>query len=281
MPTTQELQKIATQVRRDIIRMTNHAKSGHPGGSLGNADLMTKLFFDVLKCEPENFTHEGAGEDMFFLSIGHITPVYYSVMARAGYFPVAELNGFRKIDNMLQGHPSVAKKIPGVRVASGSLGQGLSVALGAAEAKRLNQDPQLIYVLLGDGEMGEGQNWEAILYAASKKVDNLIAIVDRNGVQIDGRTEDVLALGDLKTKFQDFGWHALEMEGNDFDSLSKGLQEAKDACGKGKPVAIVMNTKMGYGVDFMTDDNKWHGVAPNDEQAAKALAQLEETLGDF
>ncbi len=279
--TAAELQRMATQVRRDIIRMTNGAKSGHPGGSLGCADLMTTLYFQELEQKPENFSIDGKNEDMFFLSIGHISPVLYSVLARSGYFPVKELATFRKIDSRLQGHPSVSKNLPGIRVASGSLGQGLSVALGAAEAKKMDNDPKLVYVLMGDGEMGEGQNWEAITYAAAKNVDNLIAIVDRNGLQIDGTTENVLAQKDLKAKFEAFGWIGLEMNGHDIQNIIDVIGKAKVFACKGQPIVIIMKTEMGHGIDFMLNDSKWHGTPPNDEQTLKALQQLEETFGDY
>lgn len=276
----EELTAIASQVRRDILRMVHAVNSGHPGGSLGCTEYFVSLYFKVLRHDPA-FHMNGVGEDLFFLSNGHICPVWYSVLARSGYFDVKELATFRRIDSRLQGHAATAEDLPGIRIASGSLGQGLSVAVGAAQAKALNRDPSLVYVLMGDGELQEGQIWEATLYAAAKKVDNLIATVDRNHQQIDGPTDKVLDLGDLHAKFESFGWHVLEAEGNDFDKLLSTMEEAKAATGKGKPIMILMHTEMGYGVDFMTGSHKWHGVAPNDEQLEKALAQLPETLGDY
>jgi len=281
MPHIEELQKISSQVRRDIVRMVSGAKSGHPGGSLGCADLFTALYFKVLNHNPKNFTMDAKGEDLFFLSNGHISPVWYSVLARSGYFDISELATFRKLHSRLQGHPSVAEKTPGVRIASGSLGQGLSVGIGAAKAKKLNKDPNFVYVLMGDGELEEGQVWEAAMFAAAKKVDNLIAIVDNNGKQIDGPVEDVLSLGDLKAKWEAFGWNVLEMDGHDFNSILDTLKVAKQASGKNQPVVILMKTEMGQGVDFMMGTHKWHGNFPNDEQTANALSQLEETLGDY
>lgn len=277
MPT---LTDIATQIRRDILRMVHGANSGHPGGSLGCTDLLTALYFNVMKRKP-GFDMDGREEDLFFLSNGHISPVFYSALARAGYFDVAELATFRKIDSRLQGHPTTHEGLPGVRVASGSLGQGMSVAIGAALAKKLNNDQAVVFSLHGDGELDEGQNWEAIMFAPHHNVDNLISIVDWNGQQIDGPTFKVLNLGDIKQKFEAFGWHTLEMNGNDMDEVVHTLNEAKSLVGKGKPIAIVMHTIMGKGVDFMENDHNWHGVAPNDEQLAKALAQLPETLGDY
>lgn len=278
---TSKLQGIASQVRRDIVRMVAECNSGHPGGSLGCADFLTVLYFDTLKHSPEPFSMDGIGEDIFYLSNGHISPVWYSVLARSGYFPVPELSTFRKIGTRLQGHPSTDKKIPGVRMASGSLGQGLSVALGTAEAKKLNQDPQLVYTLHGDGELQEGQIWEAAIYAAAKKVDNVIATIDFNGRQIDGDVEDVMSLGNLKGKWQAFGWDVLEMDGHNIDEIKETLAKAKAMTGNGKPICIIMKTEMGQGVDFMVGSHKWHGVAPNPEQLASALAQLDETLGDY
>ncbi|MEE6185912.1 Apulose-4-phosphate transketolase subunit A [Mycovorax composti] len=274
------LQEIATQVRRDIVRMVHGAQSGHPGGSLGCADFLTALYFKVMEHNP-SFNMEGKNENLFFLSNGHISPVFYSVLARSGYFDVKELATFRKINSRLQGHPATHEHLPGVRVASGSLGQGLSVAIGAALSKKLNGDSKLVYALLGDGELNEGQVWEAVMFAAAHKVDNLIATVDWNGQQIDGPTQKVLDLGDLREKFQAFGWHVLEMNGNDMDEVVAVLEQAKEATGKGKPVGIMMRTVMGKGVDFMENDHGWHGIAPNDEQLAKALEQLPETLGDY
>lgn len=278
---TKELQNIATQVRRDIIRMVHGAKSGHPGGSLGCADFLTTLFFQIMDIDPAKFTREGTGEDMFFLSNGHISPVLYSVMARRGYFPVEELGTFRKLHTRLQGHPTPVEGLPGIRVASGSLGQGVSVAIGAALAKKANQDPHLVYVLTGDGELQEGQIWEALMFAGAKKVDNLILTVDYNGKQIDGPTDSVLSLGKLRAKFEAFGWMVLEMNGNDIKKCTQTLTLAKTIAKNGKPVAILMKTEMGMGVDFMMGTHKWHGSAPNDEQAAAALAQLPVTLGDY
>ena len=278
---TKELQNIAAQVRRDIIRMVHGAKSGHPGGSLGCADFLTTLFFQIMDIDPAKFTRVGIGEDMFFLSNGHISPVLYSVMARRGYFPVEELGTFRKLHSRLQGHPTPVEGLPGIRVASGSLGQGVSVAIGAALAKKANQDPHLVYVLTGDGELQEGQIWEALMFAGAKKVDNLILTVDYNGKQIDGPTDSVLSLGKLRAKFEAFGWMVLEMNGNDIKKCTQTLTLAKTIAKNGKPVAILMKTEMGMGVDFMMGTHKWHGSAPNDEQAAAALAQLPVTLGDY
>lgn len=275
-----ELKDIASQLRRDIVRMVHNVQSGHPGGSLGCADYFTALYFKVLKRKP-GFDMDGIGEDLFFLSNGHISPVFYSALARSGYFPVEELNSFRKLNSRLQGHPTTHEGLPGIRVASGSLGQGLSVALGAALAKKLNKDHNLVYVLTGDGELDEGQNWEAIMFAAHKNVDNIIATVDLNGQQIDGPTSEVMALESLRKKFEAFNWEVLEMDGNDMDAVVDGLQMAKDRSGKGKPVVILMKTIMGKGVDFMEGTHAWHGIAPNDEQLKTALAQLPETLGDY
>jgi transketolase len=274
------LTDIASQVRRDIVRMVHGVQSGHPGGSLGCTDFLTALYFDAMKHD-NNFTMDGKGEDLFFLSNGHISPVFYSVLARSGYFPIAELATFRKLNTRLQGHPTTHEHLPGVRVASGSLGQGMSVAIGAANAKKLNNDTQLVYVLLGDGELEEGQNWEAIMFAGSKHVDNLIATVDWNGQQIDGTTDKVMSLGNLHAKFEAFNWDVMEMDGNDMDSVVAGLAEAKAKTGKGKPVLILMKTIMGKGVSFMEGTHEWHGIAPNDEQLAKALSELPETLGDY
>ena len=274
------LKETATQVRRDIVRMVHGVQSGHPGGSLGCADFLTALYFDTMKHDPA-FNMDGKGEDLFFLSNGHISPVFYSVLARSGYFPVAELATFRKLNTRLQGHPTTHEHLPGVRVASGSLGQGMSVAIGAAEAKKLNKDPQTVFVLLGDGELEEGQNWEAIMYAGSKAVDNLIATIDVNGQQIDGSTDKVMNLFSLRAKFESFNWDVLEMDGNDMDAVVAGLAAAKSKTGKAKPVVILMKTEMGSGVSFMTGSHEWHGIAPNDEQLAKALSELPETLGDY
>lgn len=275
-----QLERIASQVRRDIVRQVYLSQSGHPGGSLGCADLFTALYFDVLDHDP-SFNMEAKGEDMFFLSNGHISPVWYSVLARSGYFPVEELATFRKLDSRLQGHPATHEGLPGIRVASGSLGQGLSVAIGAALAKRLNGDDKLVYVLTGDGEQQEGQIWEAALFAPHHKVDNLIAIIDRNGQQIDGPTEEVMEMNDVGAKWKAFGWDVMEMEGNDMQSVLDGLAEAKKRSGKGKPVFIVMHTVMGKGVGFMENNHAWHGSAPNKAQTDEALERLEETLGDF
>jgi transketolase len=281
MATITELQDIATQVRRDIIRMTNSASSGHPGGSLGCADVMTALYFEIMSLDVENFKREGKGEDMFFLSNGHISPVLYSVLSRRGYFPVSELATFRKLGTRLQGHPSVHDNLPGVRQASGSLGQGLSVGIGAALAKKYNSCDKLVYTLHGDGELQEGQIWEAIMFAGANKVDNLISIIDVNGLQIDGTTDQVCSLGNLRAKFEAFDWSIVEMQGNDMADTIRGLNQAKQQAKQGKPVVILMQTQMGYGVDFMQNKNKWHGTPPNNEQAEAALAQLKETLGDF
>ncbi|MEW6469251.1 MAG: transketolase [Bacteroidota bacterium] len=281
MPSTEELKKICTQVRRDIVRMVHAVNSGHPGGSLGCTEFFVALYFEVMKHNPKKFTMDGIGEDLFFLSNGHISPVFYSVLARSGYFDVKELSTFRKIDSRLQGHPTTHEGLPGVRVASGSLGQGLSVAVGAALAKKLNKDDRFVYSLHGDGEMQEGQIWEAAMFAAAHKVDNLIATIDVNGQQIDGSTESVLSLGDLNAKWQAFGWETLEMDGKNIAGVIATLKKAQTYTGKGKPVIILMKTVMGQGVDFMMGTHKWHGVAPNDEQLKQALAQLEETLGDY
>jgi len=278
---TTELKKIASQVRRDIVRMVSAVNSGHPGGSLGCTDFLTVLYFDVMKHHPSKFSMDGINEDIFYLSNGHISPVWYSVLARSGYFPVSELSTFRKISSRLQGHPATDKGLQGIRMASGSLGQGLSVGIGTAEAKKLNNDNSIVYTLHGDGELQEGQIWEAVMYAAAKKVDNLIATIDFNGRQIDGDVEDVLSLGNLSQKWQAFGWEVLEMDGHNMDDLKSTLAKAKSISGKGKPIVIIMKTEMGQGVDFMVGSHKWHGVAPNAEQLADALSQLEETLGDY
>jgi len=275
-----ELKDIALQIRRDIVRMVHGANSGHPGGSLGCADFFTALYFRIMKHDP-SFNMNAEGEDVFILSNGHISPVFYSTLARSGYFEVKELATFRKIDSRLQGHPATAEHLPGVRVASGSLGQGMSVAIGAALAKKLNKERSVVFSLHGDGELDEGQNWEAIMFAAHHKVDNLISTVDWNHQQIDGTIEKVMDHGDLRRKFEAFGWITLEMNGNDMDEVVATLKSAKSLSGQGKPVAIMMHTIMGKGVDFMENDHNWHGVAPNDEQLAKALAQLPETLGDY
>lgn len=275
-----DLKNIATQIRRDIVRMVHAVQSGHPGGSLGCTEYFTALYFSVMKHNP-GFNMDGVGEDLFFLSNGHISPVYYSSLARSGYFPVEELSTFRKINSRLQGHPTTHEHLPGVRIASGSLGQGMSVAVGAALAKKLNNDKNIVYSLHGDGELDEGQNWEAIMFAAHKKIDNLIATIDWNGQQIDGPTKSVMALDSLKAKFEAFNWQVLEMDGNDMDAVVAGLNNAKTFVGKGKPIVILMKTEMGKGIDFMEGSHEWHGIAPNDEQLQKALAQLPETLGDY
>lgn len=281
MSNTQQLERITTQVRRDILRMVHKVNSGHPGGSLGCAEFFVALFFEVMD-RKDGFDMNGFEEDIFFLSNGHISPVFYSVLSRSGYFPVEELNTFRLINSRLQGHPTTHEGLPGVRVASGSLGQGLSVAIGAALTKKLNNDNHLVYALMGDGELQEGQNWEAIMYASANKVDNLIATVDLNGQQIDGSTDDVLAMGDVKAKFEAFGWIVLEVEkGNDMKSVIDGLNEAKKMTRNEQPICILLKTVMGNGVDFMMHTHAWHGKAPNDEQLATGLAQNEETLGDY
>jgi transketolase len=275
-----ELRKIASQVRRDIVRMTHAVSSGHPGGSLGCADFFVAMYFSIMDFSTQ-FKMDGKGEDLFFLSNGHVSPVWYSVLAHRGFFPVKELSTFRRLNTRLQGHPATEEHLEGIRVASGSLGQGLSVACGAALAKKLNNDNKLVFVLTGDGELQEGQNWEALMYAAHNKVDNLIATVDWNNRQIDGDVSDVLDLGDLDAKFTAFGWKTLHMKGNDMQNVLDTMTQAKGLAGKGKPVAVLMNTEMGQGVDYMMGTHAWHGKAPNDEQLAKALAQLEETLGDY
>ncbi len=274
------LQETASQIRRDIVRMVHGVQSGHPGGSLGCADFLTALYFKTMKHNP-SFNMDGVGEDLFFLSNGHISPLLYSCLARTGYFPVSELGTFRKLNTRLQGHPTTHEHLPGIRIASGSLGQGLSVGIGAALAKKLNGDDRLVYTLHGDGELQEGQIWEALMFAAHHKVDNLIATIDWNGQQIDGPTEQVISLGNISEKFEAFGWTTLSMQGNDMDDVVKVLEEAKSLTGQGKPIAIMMHTLMGKGVDFMENDHGWHGIAPNDDQLAKALAQLPETMGDY
>lgn len=277
----QKLKSIASQVRRDIVRMVHACQSGHPGGSLGCTDFLVALYFDAMK-RKEEFDMTGKGEDVFYLSNGHISPVFYSVLAHAGYFDKSELATFRKLNSRLQGHPTTHEHLPGVRIASGSLGQGMSVAVGHAVGKKLDKDPNLVFSLHGDGELQEGQNWEAIMYASHNRVDNLIATVDYNGQQIDGPTSKVLSLGNLKTKFEAFDWKVLEVEnGNDMEEILKVLDEAKSLTGKGQPICILLKTEMGYGVDYMMGTHAWHGKAPNDEQLAKALDQLEETLGDY
>ncbi len=281
MANIQQLNDFTTQVRRDILRMVHAVNSGHPGGSLGCAEFFTVLYQHQMKRNP-GFSMDGIGEDLFFLSNGHISPVFYSVLARSGYFPIPELATFRKLNTRLQGHPTTHEGLPGIRIASGSLGQGMSVAIGAAQAKKLNGDNHLIYSLHGDGELQEGQNWEAIMYASAKKVDNLIATIDYNGQQIDGSTNEVLNMGSLKAKFEAFDWDVLEIkEGNNIEAIIAGMEEAKSRTGKGKPVCVLLHTIMGNGVDFMMHTHAWHGKAPNNEQLATGLAQNAETLGDY
>lgn len=275
------LTEIASQVRRDVLRMVHGANSGHPGGSLGCADYFTALYFEIMKHNPASFDMDAKEQDVFILSNGHISPVFYSALARSGYFDVKEMATFRRLDSRLQGHPTTHEGLPGVRIASGSLGQGMSVAIGAALAKKLNNDQNVVFSLHGDGELQEGQNWEAIMFAPHHNVDNLIVTIDWNGQQIDGPTYKVINMGDIKAKFDAFGWHTLEMNGNDMDEVVHILNEAKSLVGKGKPIAIIMRTVMSKGVDFMENDHNWHGVAPNDEQLSKALAQLPETMGDY
>ncbi|MDE5574592.1 MAG: transketolase [Bacteroidales bacterium] len=277
-----ELQQMSSQVRRDVVRMIHAAKSGHTGGSLGCADFMTVLYFNMMEHSPEKFSLDGKGQDVFFLSNGHIAPVLYSVLARTGYFPVSELGTLRQLGSRLQGHPSISHHLPGIRMASGSLGQGMSNAIGMALAKKMDGDRHLVYTLHGDGELEEGQIWESAMFAGAKKVDNLISVVDHNGLQIDGATKDVMDLGDLNAKFTAFGWDVLSMNGNDVAQVESTLKTAREHTGKGKPVMIVMRTEMGFGVDFMKNLAKWHGTAPNDEQAQAALAQLPQTqYGDY
>ena len=277
----QELELIAQQVRRDIIRMVHSAKSGHPGGSLGCTDILTALYFEILNIEPSHFSIKGEKEDMFFLSNGHISPVFYSVLARRGYFPISELATFRKMGSRLQGHPTPSHHLPGIRVASGSLGQGLSVAVGAALAKKCNKDNGIVYVLTGDGELQEGQNWEAIMFAAAKKVDNIIAIVDYNQKQIDGSTDSVCSLGDLEAKFKSFGWNVISADGNKMSETVQAFHNAKSLLHQNTPIVLLMKTEMGMGVDFMMGTHKWHGSPPNDQQAESALLQIPVTLGDY
>ncbi len=276
-----QLKDVASQVRRDIIRMVHGCQSGHPGGSLGATDIVTALYFDQMQIDPEKFTMDGAGEDMFFLSNGHISPMFYSILAHRGYFPVSELATFRRLGTRLQGHPTTAEGLPGVRVASGSLGQGLSVAVGVAEAKKLTKDNHIVYVLMGDGEQEEGQIWEAAMYAPAKNVDNIIAIVDYNKKQIDGSTDDVMNLGDLRAKYESFGWKVWECNGNDMQEVVDTFTKMRENAHKGQSQVLLAHTEMGMGVDFMMGTHKWHGSAPNDEQAANALSQLKETLGDY
>ena len=281
MPDYNFLETVVSQVRRDILRMVHKVNSGHPGGSLGCTEFFIALYYEILELKAD-FEMDGKEEDLFFLSNGHISPVFYSVLARKGYFPVKELSTFRLIDSRLQGHPTTHEGLPGIRVASGSLGQGLSVAIGAAISKKLNHDEHIVYALMGDGELQEGQNWEAIMFAAGKKVDNLIATVDLNGKQIDGKTEDVLPMGDIAAKFEAFGWEVMLLKnGNDLKAVIEALSAARALTGKGKPIVIIMHTEMGNGVDYMMHTHAWHGKAPNDEQLEKALSQNPETLGDY
>ena len=278
--TLESLEKFASQVRRDIVRMVHAQNSGHPGGSLGCVEYFTAIY-KVIMNHNTNFSMDGKNEDLFFLSNGHISPVFYSVLARTGYFPVKELNTFRKIDSRLQGHPTTHEGLPGIRIASGSLGQGLSVAIGAATTKKLNNDSSLVYTLHGDGELQEGQIWEAAIYASAKKVDNLISTIDFNGRQIDGDVDDVLSLGNLEEKWNAFGWKTLSCNGNNLQEIIETLETAKSLTGKKQPIMIIMKTEMGYGIDYMMGSHKWHGVAPNDEQLELALNQQEESLGDY
>ncbi len=281
MTDIKKLEAFVTQVRRDIVRQVHKVNSGHPGGSLGCAEFISVLYQEIMN-RKEGFDMDGIDEDLFFLSNGHISPVFYSVLARSGYFPVEELNTFRLLNSRLQGHPTTHEGLPGIRMASGSLGQGLSVAIGAAQAKKLNNDNNTVYALMGDGELQEGQNWEAIMYASAKKVDNFIATVDLNGQQIDGSTDHVLNMGSLRAKFEAFGWIVLDIEkGNNIEAILTGIKEAKELAHNGKPVCILLHTIMGHGVDFMMGTHAWHGKAPNDEQLASALAQNPETLGDY
>ncbi|MGB3608236.1 transketolase [Psychroserpens sp.] len=281
MPNTQELKDLTTQVRRDILRMVHKVNSGHPGGSLGCAEFFVSLYQEIMD-RKDGFDMDGIGEDLFFLSNGHISPVFYSVLARSGYFPVDELNTFRLIDSRLQGHPTTHEGLPGIRIASGSLGQGFSVALGAAETKKLNKDNHLVYSLHGDGELQEGQNWEGIMYASANKIDNIISTIDLNGQQIDGATDDVLPMGSIRAKFEAFGWIVVDIEhGNDISAILEGMAKAKSLTGKGQPVCVLLKTVMGNGVDFMMHTHAWHGKAPNDEQLADGLSQNAETLGDY
>jgi len=276
----EKLQDIATQIRRDIVRMVHSAASGHPGGSLGCADFFTALYFNILDHDP-SFNMQGRGEDLFFLSNGHISPVWYSTLARSGYFPVSELATFRQIDSRLQGHPTTHEGLPGIRIASGSLGQGISVAIGAALSKRLEEDDHLIYVLTGDGELQEGQIWEALMFAPHYKLDNLLLTVDWNGQQIDGPNHEVMSLGNLEMKFESFGWDIIKMNGNDMADILDKMEVAKSRTGRGKPIVMLMTTEMGKGVDYMEGTHAWHGKAPNDELTEQALNQLKETLGDY
>ena len=281
MLSTGELENIAAQVRRDILRMVNGAASGHPGGPLGAADFLVALYFKIMKPDVTGFTMDGTGEDLFFLSNGHLSAGWYSVLSRYGYFDVSELKTFRMYNSRLQGHPSSTEGLPGIRMSSGSLGQGLSVAIGAAISKKLNNDEHLVYCLMGDGELQEGQNWEALMFAAARKIDNLIAVIDYNGKQIDGPVNEVLPLGDLRAKFEAFGWHLIEMYGNDMEEVVNSLKKAQWYTNQQRPVMIIMKSHMGFGVDFMLDNHEWHGVPPNDTQAEFALQQLPQTLGDY
>ena len=281
MVTIKELQRISSQVRRDIVRMVTCAKSGHPGGSMSSADFLTALYFVVMKHNPQEWTRDGKGSDMFILSAGHLTPVYYSLLARAGYFPVSELATFRQFGTRLQGHPCIEKGLPGVFQASGSLGQGLSAAAGAALGKKLDKEDNFVYVMMGDGECEEGQIWEAAMFSSHHKIDNLIAMVDWNGQQIDGKVDDVAGVGDLEGKWKAFGWTTIVADGHDFEEILKAFDQARGLAGKGKPVVILFRSDMGHGVDFMAGTHKWHGKAPSQEQCDQALSQLEETLGDF
>jgi transketolase len=281
MAEMEELKDVCSQVRRDIVRMVHAVSSGHPGGSLGCVEFLVALYKKIMVHNATNFSMDGSNEDLFFLSNGHISPVWYSVLARSGYFPVEELATFRKLNSRLQGHPATEEDLPGIRIASGSLGQGLSAACGAAISKKLNGDDRLVFTLHGDGELQEGQIWEAAMFASARKIDNLIATIDYNGRQIDGDVEDVLDLGSLEDKWHAFGWDVHQMDGNNMESVISGLEEAVRHTGKGKPIVIIMKTEMGQGVDFMMGTHKWHGVAPNDEQLKNALSQLNETLGDY
>jgi transketolase len=281
MTTTAQLETTATQIRRDILRMVHACKSGHPGGSLGCADFITALYFEVMNHQATPFEMDALNQDLFFLSNGHISPVLYSALARSGYFEISELATFRKLNSRLQGHPATHEHLPGIRIASGSLGQGLSVAIGAAQAKKLNNDPNIVWCLCGDGEIQEGQIWEALMFASHNKSDNLILTIDVNGRQIDGDTKDIMGFDDLTSKIESFGWEVLHMEGNKMEQVVSGLNLAKSKLNQGKPICILMKTEMGQGVDFMMGSHKWHGVAPNDEQLASALAQLPSSLKDY
>lgn len=276
-----DLTQVIPQVKRDILRMVHDAQSGHPGGSIGCTEFMTTLFYRYLRHDPSNFTMDASGEDVFILSNGHISPVYYSILARRGYFPLSELSTFRKINSRLQGHPATAEGLPGIRIATGSLGQGLSVAIGAALAKRHNQEDRLVYSLHGDGEMQEGQNWEAFMFAAHHRVDNLIMTIDLNNAQIDGPMKEIMSLGDMKAKVESFGWIGFTMNGNDLNEVDQVIDKARSLTGRGQPISIIMYTEMGHGVDFMEGSYKWHGIPPSDEQLETGLAQLQETLGDY